>query len=108
MTRSLQILGEPKDRNAAEPVTVEVGGRVVSIVDAHDGSASRRFAEQLRDAGGRVIEISEPVQPDLRILVRSTPESPEAQLRAEVLEESADVILGSPRAAFARYLASAS
>ena len=37
--------------------------------------------------------------------VRCPPESPEARLRAEVLEEGADLVLGSPRPSAARLLA---
>ena len=105
MRRPLTILGVPSDREPAEPITVDVGGRLVSIADAHDGSAARRFASMFEDVGARVHEANAPEEPVFRIVVRSTPQSPEARLRAEVIEETADLVLGSPRQAFATLLA---
>ena len=101
MKRSLQILGEPNDRAPAEPIIVEVEGRLVSIADAHDGSAADLLASMLQEAGAERKPTDPGAEATLRIVVRSTPQSPEAQVRAEVLEESADVVLGSPRKAFA-------
>lgn len=104
MRHPLPILGVPGDVEPSAPVFVELGELIVRVADAHDGSASRRFAELLMRAGGR--PPSEPPQrADVDIVIRSTPESPEAQLRAEVLEESAHFVLGSPREAFATMLA---
>ena len=55
----------------------------------------------LEESGARRHRTNTEAEPAVRIVVRSTPQSPEARLRAEVLEESADVVLGSPRRAFA-------
>jgi hypothetical protein len=101
LKRSLQIVGEPNDRTPAEPIVVEVDGQLVQIVDAHDGSAADRLASMLEQSGALRKRTDTETEPALRIVVRSMPQSPEARLRAEVLEESADVVLGSPRKAFA-------
>ena len=104
MRRPLPILGVPGDVEPSAPALVMLGDVRVRIADAHDGRACRRFAELLIRAGGRASrDLSH--QADLDIVIRSTPESREAQLRAEVLEEAADFVLGSPREAFATMLA---
>lgn len=83
---------------------VAVGSTLISVMDAHDGAMARRFGRMLAEAGGRAAKYDPSVVPDLRIVVRSAPESPEAHLRSEVLEESADLVLGSARANLARRL----
>lgn len=103
MKRSLPIAGKPSDVTAPAPSFVELGGLSIRIVDAHDGAAAKRFGELLIRQGAR--ELEGPVEEcALTIVIRSTPRSPEAHLRAEVLEETADLVLGSPREAFAREL----
>ena len=104
MRRPLPILGVPGDLEPSAPSFVTLGEVIVRVTDAHDGQASRRFAELLVRAGG-LASGAPSEQSDLDIVIRSTPESPEAQLRAEVLEEAADFVLGSPREAFATRLA---
>lgn len=101
MKRALRVVGTPADLDAAEATRVEVGAVLVSVADAHDGAAAARFARFLIDAGATPASESPDSRPEYRIVIRSTPESPEAHVRAEVLEESADVVLGSARAAFA-------
>lgn len=107
MKRALHILGEPRDAIAADPQVVTIGTRVVTIEDAHDGARARQLADQLIDAGAERSPSAYADRADFRIAVRSTPESNEAQLRAEVLEETADVVLGSARPAFARHFVEA-
>ncbi len=102
MKRSLHILGESRDTAAAVPVLVVIGTRLVAIEDPHDGVRAHQLAELLVREGGAWAEPSETGSADLRIALRSTPESNEARLRAEVLEETADLVLGSVRPAFAR------
>ena len=106
MKRSLRIVGEPVDRSPASAVLVTLGSQVISVVDPHDGGEARRFARLLVDSGGVLLAdaVSAPA-PDLSIVVRSTPESAEARLRAEVLEEGADLVLGSARPVVAALLA---
>jgi hypothetical protein len=95
-------LDESRDRVAAVPVLVAIGTQLVAIEDHQDGTRARRLAELLVREGGTWAEPSDPRRADLRIALRSTPESNEARLRAEVLEETADLVLGSVRPAFAR------
>lgn len=102
MKRSLQILGEPRDAVAADPEVVAIGDRVVAIEDAHDGMRARQLADQLIRAGGHRASSADTDRADFRIAVRSTPQSSEARLRAELLEETADLVLGAARPAFAR------
>lgn len=102
MKRALHILGEPRDAVAAAPEVLRIGSRVVRIEDAHDGTRARQLAEQMVHAGAERSASDEADRADFRIAVRATPESNEARLRAEVLEETADLILGSARPAFAR------
>ena len=107
MKRALHILGEPRDAVAAEPEVVRIGTRVVTIEDAHDGTRARQLAEQMMAAGAERGASADADRADFRIAVRSTPESNEARLREEVLEETADLVLGSARPAFARRFAEA-
>lgn len=86
---------------------VTIGTKRVSITDTGDGMASRRFADTLVEAGAAHQDDRGGPEPDLRIVVRGTPQSPAARLRADVLEEAADVVLGATRPAFARLLVSA-
>ncbi len=105
MKRPLRILGEPNDQHATPAVQLQLGGRVLSVADAHDGRAATGFSELLVAAGAQRIDESPDGHVDLCIVVRSTPESREARLRAEVLEEGADLVLGSARPVFAELLA---
>jgi hypothetical protein len=103
LKKPLPILGEADDREPAEPRFVAIGNQVISISDAHVGAQASEVAQQLVKAGAVVVD-GAPV-PTLRIVVRSTPRSAEARLRAEALEREADVVLGEPRPAFAAALA---
>ena len=103
MKRSLRIVDDSGESSTKTPSIVTIGGQLVSVVDTGDGVASDRFVDALLEVGAAGIAPSEDAPPDLRIVIRGTPTSPEARLRAEVLEEAADVVLGSPRPAFARH-----
>lgn len=107
MKRSLPLVDELRDLPIGTPRLVRVENRVVSILDNADGTASRRFAKMLTDAGAARVEKSADASPDLRIVIRGVPAPAQGRARAEVLEESADVILGSARPAFAALLGSA-
>ena len=104
MKRTLQVFGEPSDRTPADPVALAVGSTRVSVADAHDGAAARQFGQLMVDAGGRWLDHDPTAEVDFRIVVRSTPESPEARLRSDVWEEAADLVVGSVRAGVARRL----
>ncbi|KPK15570.1 MAG: hypothetical protein AMJ62_08640 [Myxococcales bacterium SG8_38] len=107
MKRALQILGGNASARSAPPVFVRVGSRIVSVSDAGDGSAARTFVASLTAAGAEPIDREIEPRPDDRLVIRTTPASPEAQLRAEALEEAADVVLGSVRPTFAVLFAAA-
>lgn len=103
MKRALHVVGEPTDRAPSEPICVRFDGRVLSVADAHDGTVAERFVSYLKDAGGT--EVYGAAEADFRIVIRSTPQSLEARSRAEVIEQTADLVLGSVRPVVARQLA---
>ncbi len=103
MKRSLPIVDDSSESSTKKPSIVTIGGQLVSVVDTGDGVASDRFIDALLEAGAAGIASSGDATPDLHIVIRETPTSPEARLRAEVLEEAADVVLGSARPSFARH-----
>jgi len=105
LKRSLHVVDESRDPPIWTPKLLNVGGRLVSIVDTEDGTASRRFAEALTETGATRLDEDSDANPNLRIVIRGAPASAEARLRAEVLEEAADLVLGAARPAFARLLA---
>jgi len=98
------VLDGADDPPQAAPLLLTIGGRLVSVADSGGGLASARFVSALIDAGAVPVDSPGVARPDLRIVVRGTPHSREARLRAQALEEEADVILGSVRPVFARYL----
>jgi hypothetical protein len=103
LKRALPIVDEALDPQPPEPLVVRIGTERIAVSDGHDGAEARRFANWLLEHGG--VEASESQDgPTLRIVIRSHGTSREARLRAEVLEESADFVLGSARPAFARLL----
>ena len=83
---------------------VTVGRQLVSIADTGDAIASRRFVDALLEAGAAHLDDGSDPKPDLRIVIRGAPKSPEARLRAGLLEEAADLVLGTARPALARLL----
>ncbi|MGB8330779.1 MAG: hypothetical protein WCE62_11685 [Polyangiales bacterium] len=104
MKRALRVLDDSAEPPVAAPVLVTLGNRLVSITDAGGGLASRRFADALINAGGAPLGARNGAGPSLRIVIRGTPRSAAARLRAEGLETTADLILGSFRPVFATYL----
>jgi len=104
LKRSLHVIDEPPEPPLWTPRLLSVGKRVVSVVDTGDGLASRRFADALVDAGATRLSDDREANPNLRIVIRRTVASADARLVAEVLEEAADLVLGSARTAFARLL----
>lgn len=106
MKRPLRVVDDSSGPAPTTPVLVTIGGKVVSVLDTGDGAASLRLVEALVDAGVIRVDSANDAKPDLRIVIRGTPQSAEARLRAEALEEAADVVLGSVRPAFARHFGS--
>ncbi|NNE17913.1 MAG: hypothetical protein HKN10_05470 [Myxococcales bacterium] len=101
------MIDEKADSPVWTPHLLRVGNRLVSILDTEDGTPSRRFAEMLVEGGARRLEQNGDANLDLRIVIRGAPVSTASRRRAEVLEETADLILGAARPAFARLFASA-
>lgn len=107
MKRSLHVVDESREPPVAPVTTVTIGRKRVSITDTGHGIVSRRFVEMLLEAGAVREDDGSGPKPDLSIVVRGTPQSPEASLRANGLEEAADLVLGAARPAFAWLLVSA-
>jgi len=77
------------------------------VVDTGDGASGRRFVDLLVDASATRIDSADDADPDMRVVIRGALQSPDRRLPEEVLEETADVVLGSARPAFARLFGSA-
>lgn len=107
MKRPLRVLGGTAAPRPALPLLVRAGDRLVSVADTGDGSAARRFADALLSAGGEPVAAEVRALPDARVVIRAAVEPVDARLHTEALEESADVVLGSARPAFASLLAAA-
>ena len=107
MKRSLQVVHDSGEPPVGASRTVAIEGRRVSIADTSDGGPSLRFLDLLVKAGAARVEPEDDTKTDMRVVIRGTPQTPQARLRAEVMEEAADVVLGSARPAFARLFASA-
>jgi len=106
LKRSLHVVDDSSDP-PVRPSRVAIGGRLVSVADTGDGLSALRFVDGLIEAGAVRVDSSDDAEIDARIVIRGTPKSPEARLRAENVEEGADVVLGSARPAFARLFTSA-
>jgi hypothetical protein len=100
------VVDEVHDLAVWTPRLLRIENRLVSIIDTDDGTPSMRFAKMLTNAGATLLDESADASPDLRVVIRGAPTSAEARRRAEELEESADLILGAARPAFARLFAS--
>jgi hypothetical protein len=100
--RSLHVVDDSDEAHPKAPAIVRIGGRFVTVVDGGDGVGADRFVDVLIEVGGARVDSVSDARPTMRIVIRGAPTSPEARLRAEVLEEAADVVLGSARPAFAR------
>ena len=107
MKRSLQVVDESGDPPPAEPVRVTIGDHRVSVIDTGNGTSSLRFVEGLIEAGAIRVDSPVAAEPATRVVIRCTPRSAEARLRAEGIERAADLVLGSARPVFARLFASA-
>jgi hypothetical protein len=106
LKRSLHVVDETGDPPVHPPRAVAIGGRLVSVVDTGDGRSALRFVDLLVDVGGAQVKLDHDANIDLRVVIRATARSAAARLRAEALEEAADVLLGSARPVFARLFAS--
>ncbi len=107
MKRSLQVLGEARQEQAGATRYVRLGTKTVSIVDTGDGCDARRFTGALVEAGGVELPLEPSPHVDERIVIRAAETSAKLRLRAQTWEESADVVLGSPRPVFASLFAAA-
>jgi hypothetical protein len=107
LKRALHVVDGSGDPPAKAPLVVSIGGRLVSVVDTGNGAASLRFVDVLLDSGAARADSTSEANIELHILIRDAARSPEARVRAETLEQAADVVLGSARLGFARHLASA-
>jgi hypothetical protein len=107
LKRSLHVVHDSGEPPTRAPWVVAVEGTRVSIADTGDGAPSLRLVDLLVHAGAARLEPEDGMKADMHVVIRGTPNSPEARLRAEVMEKAADVVLGSARPAFARLFASA-
>jgi len=106
LKRSLHVVDDSGDPPVQAPRAVVIGDQLVSVIDTGEGRSSVRFVDLLVDAGGAHFDLARDANIDLRIVVRDAPKTPAARLRVEALEETADVVLGSARPAFARLFVS--
>ena len=106
MKRSLHVVDDSGDPSVQAPRAVVIGDQLVSVIDTGEGRSSVRFVDLLVDAGAAHVDLARDANIDLRIVVRDAPKTPAARLRVEALEETADVVLGSARPAFARLFVS--
>jgi len=106
LKRSLHVVDDSGDPPVQAPRAVVIGDQLVSVIDTGEGRSSVRFVDLLVDAGAAHVDLARDANIDLRIVVRDAPKTPAARLRVEALEETADVVLGSARPAFARLFVS--
>ena len=106
MKRSLHVVDDSGDPPVQAPRAVVIGDQLVSVIDTGERRSSVRFVDLLVDAGAAHVDLARDANIDLRIVVRDAPKTPAARLRVEALEETADVVLGSARPAFARLFVS--
>ena len=109
ITQSL-MLGEG-DRAARALPALRSIGMTLALDDFGTGYSSLNFVTRfpvdvLKIDRSFVGDVARDANSDLRIVVRDAPKTPAARLRVEALEETADVVLGSARPAFARLLVS--
>jgi len=106
LKRSLHVVDDSGDPPVQAPRAVVIGDQLVSVIDTGERRSSVRFVDLLVDAGAAHVDLARDANIDLRIVVRDAPKTPAARLRVEALEETADVVLGSARPAFARLFVS--
>jgi hypothetical protein len=107
LKRSLHVVDDSRDPPVRAPASLDIGGWLVSVAGTGDGVSSLRFVDVLIEAGAVRVDSSADLKFNTHIVIRETPKSPEARLRAETAEEAADVVLGCARPVFARLFASA-
>jgi hypothetical protein len=107
LSRSLPVIDDSGNPPIAEPMQVSIGARIISIEDTGNGRPGSVFVDWLVGAGATRVDSSDDAPPDARIVIRGAPSSPDARRHTEALEQTADVVLGSARPAFARVFASA-
>jgi len=106
LKRKLQLVGGTGVKPVSAPWILSLGRLKVSVIDAGDGSASQRFVEALIEAGAVCLDADTERTADFSIVIRAAPLTPDGRLRAEVLEEGADLVLGSARPVFAELFGS--
>ncbi len=107
MKRSLELLVEPGGERIVSPRVLRAGDTTLTVIDAGDGSASRRLASWLAEAGAIPLDAESQGEGNLeeiRIVIRAPTLTVDARRRAAAVEAGADVVLGSARPAFARRL----
>lgn len=104
MKRSLELLTEPARTRTAPVRTVQLKGTRVAVADDGDGVEALRLVGWLVGAGGTLVEDAsrERNADTLRIVIRAL--HPPASAKRS-LDADADVVLGSARPEFARWLA---
>ncbi len=107
MKRPLHIVGNSTDPVVHAPRAVSIGERLISIAGTGDERSVLQFVGLLVDGGAAPVDLANDARVDTRIVIRGTPNTASAHLRAEALEAAADVVLGSARPAFARLFTSA-
>lgn len=104
MKRSLDVVSNAAGEARAVSVEVDLGRTRVRISAVGHGQEAERFAEMLTNAGGRLPTDRGPAK-RLDVVIRTTVREREALRQRAELEETADVVLGSPRPALAERLA---
>jgi hypothetical protein len=107
LKRSLSVVDDDGDPPVQAPRAVALGEQLVSVADTGDGRSADRFIDLLVDAGAARIDSASDAKVDIRVVICEAAKTPETRLRAEAIEDAADLVLGSARPAFARLFASA-
>lgn len=103
MKRPLAIVGQASTATSLKPLRFRIGETPLQVADTGDGTAAALFGDMLVLAGAELLRDADSSETDLAIILRA-PSSTTSQTHAESLEAGADVVLGSPRPAFARLL----
>ena len=107
MKRSLSVVNDDGDPPVQAPRAVALGEQLVSVADTEDGRSAVRFIDLLVDAGAARVDSASDAKVDIRVVICEPSKTPATPLRAEAIENVADLVLGSARPAFARLFASA-
>ena len=106
MKRKLQLVGHSGGLPLDVARFVNLGQLTVSVIDAGGGSETQRFVDALIETGAALTDAKADAAADFSIVIRATPTGTEGRLREEVLEEGADLVLGSARPVFAKLFGS--